>query len=60
MGLFDSLNDRVSVYEVSPRDGLQNEAGLVPTLVGASVHGAPFDAKTSPAMVILAERERQP
>jgi hydroxymethylglutaryl-CoA lyase len=31
MGLFDSLPDRVSVYEVSPRDGLQNEATLVPT-----------------------------
>jgi hydroxymethylglutaryl-CoA lyase len=31
MGLFESLPDRVSVYEVSPRDGLQNEAALVPT-----------------------------
>jgi hydroxymethylglutaryl-CoA lyase len=29
--VFDSLPDRVSVYEVSPRDGLQNEATLVPT-----------------------------
>ena len=29
--MFDSLPDRVSVYEVSPRDGLQNEAALVPT-----------------------------
>ena len=24
-GLFDNVADRVSVYEVSPRDGLQNE-----------------------------------
>jgi hydroxymethylglutaryl-CoA lyase len=31
MALFESLTDRVSVYEVSPRDGLQNEAALVPT-----------------------------
>jgi hydroxymethylglutaryl-CoA lyase len=31
MALFDALPDRVSVYEVSPRDGLQNEAALVPT-----------------------------
>src|SRR5688572_13075515 len=31
MGLFDNLSDRVSVYEVSPRDGLQNESSLVPT-----------------------------
>jgi hydroxymethylglutaryl-CoA lyase len=29
--MFDSLPDQVSVYEVSPRDGLQNEAALVPT-----------------------------
>jgi hydroxymethylglutaryl-CoA lyase len=26
MPLFEALPDRVSVYEVSPRDGLQNEA----------------------------------
>ncbi len=31
MALFDALPDRVSVYEVSPRDGLQNEAVTVPT-----------------------------
>lgn len=29
--LFESLPDRVQVYEVSPRDGLQNEAVTVPT-----------------------------
>lgn len=29
--LFESLPDRVSVYEVSARDGLQNEAVTVPT-----------------------------
>jgi hydroxymethylglutaryl-CoA lyase len=28
--LFASVPDRVSIYEVSPRDGLQNEAALVP------------------------------
>lgn len=30
MGLFDSVASRVSVYEVSPRDGLQNERATVP------------------------------
>jgi len=29
--MFDSLPDRVSIYEVSPRDGLQNEPAIVPT-----------------------------
>ncbi len=29
--LFDALPDSVSIYEVSPRDGLQNEAVTVPT-----------------------------
>ncbi len=29
--LFESLPDAVSVYEVSPRDGLQNEAAQVST-----------------------------
>ncbi len=29
--LFESLPDAVSIYEVSPRDGLQNEAVTVPT-----------------------------
>lgn len=29
--MFQALPDRVSVYEVSPRDGLQNEAVTVPT-----------------------------
>jgi hydroxymethylglutaryl-CoA lyase len=28
--IFDALPDRVSVYEVSPRDGLQNEKATVP------------------------------
>lgn len=28
--MFDQLPDRVSVYEVSPRDGLQNEAAPIP------------------------------
>ncbi|HEX4447381.1 MAG TPA: hydroxymethylglutaryl-CoA lyase, partial [Polyangiaceae bacterium] len=28
--MFDKLPDRVSVYEVSPRDGLQNERATVP------------------------------
>ncbi|MGE0785290.1 MAG: hydroxymethylglutaryl-CoA lyase [Sandaracinaceae bacterium] len=31
MTLFDALPSEVSVYEVSPRDGLQNEAVTVPT-----------------------------
>ena len=26
-----TLPERVTIYEVGPRDGLQNEAGLVPT-----------------------------
>jgi hydroxymethylglutaryl-CoA lyase len=30
VGLFDSVPARVSVYEVSPRDGLQNERATVP------------------------------
>lgn len=30
-GLFQRLPDRVSIYEVSPRDGLQNERVSVPT-----------------------------
>jgi hydroxymethylglutaryl-CoA lyase len=29
--MFESLPDRVSIYEVSPRDGLQNEPVVVPT-----------------------------
>jgi hydroxymethylglutaryl-CoA lyase len=29
--IFDALPDAVSIYEVSPRDGLQNEAVTVPT-----------------------------
>lgn len=29
--MFESLPDRVSIYEVSPRDGLQNEKHIVPT-----------------------------
>lgn len=31
MGLLDNMPPRVSVYEVAPRDGLQNEAALVAT-----------------------------
>jgi hydroxymethylglutaryl-CoA lyase len=31
MALFEHLPDSVSIYEVSPRDGLQNEAVTVPT-----------------------------
>lgn len=31
LSLFSQLPDRVSIYEVSPRDGLQNEAVIVPT-----------------------------
>lgn len=31
MALFDHLPESVSIYEVSPRDGLQNEAVTVPT-----------------------------
>ncbi len=31
MSIFTQLPDRVSIYEVSPRDGLQNEAVTVPT-----------------------------
>lgn len=31
MALFEHLPERVSVYEVAPRDGLQNEAAAVPT-----------------------------
>ena len=30
VALFDRTPDRVSVYEVSPRDGLQNERATVP------------------------------
>jgi hydroxymethylglutaryl-CoA lyase len=44
MALFDSLPDRVSVYEVSPRDGLQNEAALVPTERKAELIKALIDA----------------
>lgn len=29
-GLFARVTDRASIYEVSPRDGLQNEAALIP------------------------------
>ncbi|MCP4443868.1 MAG: hydroxymethylglutaryl-CoA lyase [Myxococcales bacterium] len=29
--MFEALPERVTVYEVGPRDGLQNEANLVPT-----------------------------
>jgi len=28
--LFAKMPDRVSIYEVSPRDGLQNESATVP------------------------------
>ncbi|MFW5924642.1 MAG: hydroxymethylglutaryl-CoA lyase [Myxococcota bacterium] len=31
MALFEHLPKKVSIYEVSPRDGLQNESAMVPT-----------------------------
>ena len=31
--LFETLPDRVSVYEVGPRDGLQNESAAVGTVL---------------------------
>jgi hydroxymethylglutaryl-CoA lyase len=33
----EGLPDRVTIYEVGPRDGLQNEAGLIPTEVKAEL-----------------------
>ena len=33
----EGLPDRVTIYEVGPRDGLQNESGLVPTEVKAEL-----------------------
>jgi hydroxymethylglutaryl-CoA lyase len=33
----DGLPERVTIYEVGPRDGLQNESGLVPTQVKAEL-----------------------
>ncbi len=33
----DGLPERVTIYEVGPRDGLQNESGLVPTEVKAEL-----------------------
>jgi hydroxymethylglutaryl-CoA lyase len=33
----EGLPERVTIYEVGPRDGLQNEAGLVPTEVKAEL-----------------------
>jgi hydroxymethylglutaryl-CoA lyase len=38
------LPERVTVYEVSPRDGLQNEAEIVPTEVKAELIGRLADA----------------
>ncbi len=42
--LFDALPDRVSLYEVSPRDGLQNEAAFVTTTGKARLIAALVDA----------------
>ncbi len=44
MALFSDLPDRVSIYEVSPRDGLQNEAVTVPTTRKARLIEALVDA----------------
>jgi hydroxymethylglutaryl-CoA lyase len=45
--LFESLPDRVSIYEVSPRDGLQNERIIVPTEDKARLIHALADAGVS-------------
>ena len=42
--LFEALPDKVSIYEVSPRDGLQNEAATVPTTRKARLVEALVDA----------------
>ncbi len=44
MALLDHLPERVSVYEVSPRDGLQNEAAVVPTHAKVRLVEALLDA----------------
>ncbi len=44
MALLDSLPDAVSVYEVSPRDGLQNEAAQVATHAKVRLIEALMDA----------------
>ncbi len=60
MALFDALPDRVSVYEVSPRDGLQNEAvtlattrkvRLVEALVSAGLERIEVSSFVSPKWV---------
>ena len=40
----DGLPERVTIYEVGARDGLQNEAGLVPTEVKAELVTRLLDA----------------
>src|SRR5690348_465025 len=58
--LFEALPDRVSVYEVSPRDGLQNERATVPlrdklrlidALVGAGLQRIEITSFVSPKWI---------
>ncbi len=60
MALFERLPDRVHVYEVSPRDGLQNESATVPThgkarmidaLVGAGIQQLEVTSFVSPKWI---------
>ncbi len=46
-GLMDRVADRVSVYEVSPRDGLQNERSIVPMSAKLELISALVDAGLS-------------
>ena len=45
----DRLPERVTIYEVGPRDGLQNESGLVPTAAKAE-----FEQKRGPGFTYKA------
>ncbi len=58
--LFARVPDRASIYEVSPRDGLQNEAAIVPThakkrlieaLIGAGLQRIEMSSFVSPKWV---------
>jgi len=60
VGLLDALPERVSVYEVSPRDGLQNESVMVPlaskkqlvaALVGAGLRRIELTSFVSPRWI---------
>jgi hydroxymethylglutaryl-CoA lyase len=60
VSLFERLPDRVSVYEVSPRDGLQNERATVPlrgklrlvdALVGAGLRRIEITSFVSPKWI---------